>query len=116
MDTGAGGERPKSAKKVKPRPKSGVSGQTLRPKTGTRREVRRLSTFHAAEYREKKGVATSGGADAAMVIYLCLHIFFFKNVLWPQDAGEGRRRPSLEDEEFKSYEEQYPSARGLVGK
>lgn len=61
MDTGAGGERPKSAKKVKPRPKSGVSGQTLRPKTGTRREVRRLSTFHATG---QKGVASSAGAGA----------------------------------------------------
>lgn len=53
MDTGAGGERPKSAKKVKPRPKSGVSGQTLRPKTGTRREVRRLSTFHPQDIEKR---------------------------------------------------------------
>lgn len=44
------------------------------------------------------------------LLFICL------NVVWSQDAGEGRRRPSLEDEEFKSYEEQYPSARGLVGK
>jgi hypothetical protein len=34
-----------------------------------------------------------------------------------QEGGEGKRRSSLgEEEDFKGYEEQYPQARGLVGR
>lgn len=51
----------------------------------------------------------------ARSVYVCYWVVVIINL---QEAVEPKRRSSLglEEEEFKGYEEHYPSARGLVGK